>query len=74
MLDKFYYLKPWLAAIKAFVEIKMIISDYFKIPSHIPISIIFGILVVVVIQSTLGRKISKGSKRLDENYVPWKKK
>jgi len=48
----------------------MIISDYFKIPIHIPIPIIFGILVVVVIQSTLGRKISKGSKRLDENYVP----
>ena len=56
MMDKFYYLKPGLAAILAFVGIKIIISDYFKIPLPISISIIFGILAVVVILSMLRSK------------------
>ncbi len=56
MMDKFYYLKPGLAAILAFVGIKIIISDYFKIPLPVSISIIFGILAVVVILSMLRSK------------------
>lgn len=63
MMDEFYYLKPGLAAILAFVGIKIIISDYFKIPLPISISIIFGILAVVVILSTLrSKKIRKEEK------------
>ena len=63
MMDKFYYLKPGLAAILAFVGIKIIISDYFKIPLPISISIIFGILAVVVILSTLrSRNIKREQK------------
>jgi tellurite resistance protein TerC len=63
LMDKFYYLKPGLAAILAFVGIKIIISDYFKMPSSISISIIFGILAVVIILSTLrSRNIKKEQK------------
>jgi len=47
------YLKPGLAAILAFVGIKIIISDYFKTSLPISIYIIFGILQVIVILSTL---------------------
>jgi len=71
MLDKFYYLKPWLAAILAFVEIKMIISDYFKIPLPISFYIIFGIVDVIVILLMLRSKNIKRSKTLDENCVSY---
>lgn len=56
MMEKFYYLKPGLAAILAFVGIKIIISDYIKIPLPISILIIFGILAFVVVLSTMRSK------------------
>ena len=56
MMEKFYYLKPGLAAILAFVGIKIIISDYVKIPLPISILIIFGILAFVVVLSTMRSK------------------
>lgn len=51
MMEKFYYLKPGLAAILAFVGIKIILSDFYKIPTHISILVIFGILALVVVLS-----------------------
>ncbi|MDN5847851.1 MAG: TerC/Alx family metal homeostasis membrane protein [Candidatus Nitrosocosmicus sp.] len=65
MMDKFYYLKPGLAAILAFVGIKIIISDYFKIPLPISISIIFAILAAVVILSTLRSKNIKKEQNIN---------
>lgn len=56
MMEKFYYLKPGLAAILAFVGIKIIISDYVKIPLPISILVIFGILAFVVVLSTMRSK------------------
>lgn len=56
MMEKFYYLKPGLAAILAFVGIKIIISDYVKIPLPISILVIFGILAFVVVLSTIRSK------------------
>lgn len=56
MMEKFYYLKPGLAAILAFVGIKIILSDYVKIPLPISLLVIFGILALIVVLSTMRSK------------------
>lgn len=56
MMEKFYYLKPGLAAILAFVGIKIILSDYIKIPLPISLLVIFGILALIVVLSTMRSK------------------
>jgi tellurite resistance protein TerC len=62
MMEKFYYLKPGLAAILAFVGIKIIISEYYKLPIVISISVIFGILAFVFILSMIrGKRIERES-------------
>src|SRR4029077_17369789 len=43
MMEKFYYLKPGLAAILLFIGIKMIISEFYQIPITGSLLIIFGI-------------------------------
>jgi predicted tellurium resistance membrane protein TerC len=71
MLDKLFYPKPEIAAILAFVDIKIIISDYFEIPLPISFYIIFGIVDVIVILLMLRSKNIKRSKTLDENCVSY---
>lgn len=66
MMDRFYYLKPGLASILMFVGIKIILSDFYKIPTHVSIIVIFAILALVVILSTMK---SKKEKREKENNV-----
>jgi TerC family integral membrane protein len=56
MMEKFYYLKPGLASILAFVGIKILISEHYEIPLILSISVIFGILALVVILSTIRSK------------------
>lgn len=51
MMEKFYYLKPGLAAILLFIGIKMIISEFYKIPITASLVVIFGILAVAMILS-----------------------
>jgi predicted tellurium resistance membrane protein TerC len=51
MIDKFYYLKPGLAAILLFIGIKMLISEVYEIPIPTSIAIIFGILGLAIILS-----------------------
>jgi TerC family integral membrane protein len=48
MMEKFYYLKPGLAAILLFIGIKMIISEFYQIPITGSLLIIFGILAVAM--------------------------
>lgn len=43
-VSKFRYLKPGLAAILAFVGVKMLISDFVKIPSWVSLSVIVAVL------------------------------
>jgi len=52
-MEKFYYLKPGLAIILFFVGSKMIISEFFKIPIAISLTIIFGILGAALILSLI---------------------
>jgi tellurite resistance protein TerC len=51
MMEKFYYLKPGLAAILLFIGIKMIISEVYEIQITVSLTIIFSILVVAMVLS-----------------------
>ena len=48
MMEKFYYLKPGLAAILLFIGIKMVISELYKMPITVSLVVIFGILAVAM--------------------------
>jgi tellurite resistance protein TerC len=48
MMEKFYYLKPGLAAILLFIGIKMVISELYKIPITTSLIVIFGVLAVAM--------------------------
>lgn len=48
MMEKFYYLKPGLAAILLFIGIKMVISEVYEIPITVSLMVIFSILAVVM--------------------------
>lgn len=48
MMEKFYYLRPGLAAILLFIGIKMVISELYKIPITTSLIVIFGILAVAM--------------------------
>ncbi len=52
-LDKFYYLKTALAFILSFVGLKMLISEWFKIPIALSLAVILGLLVVAVAASLI---------------------
>lgn len=51
MIDKFYYLKPGLAAILLFIGVKMLISEFYEIPIPTSIAVIFGILGLAILFS-----------------------
>ncbi|HYX55257.1 MAG TPA: TerC/Alx family metal homeostasis membrane protein [Nitrososphaeraceae archaeon] len=51
MMDKFYYLKPGLALILFFIGIKMVISDFYKIPITISLVVIFAVLAAAIVLS-----------------------
>ena len=44
LMEKFYYLKPGLIALLLFIGIKMVMSDFYKIPIGVSLAVIFGIL------------------------------
>jgi tellurite resistance protein TerC len=51
VMEKFYYLKPGLAAILLFIGIKMILSEFYEIPITVSLAVIFGILTVAMTMS-----------------------
>ena len=51
MMEKFYYLKPGLALVLLFIGIKMVVSEFYKIPIMISLVVIFGILAIAMILS-----------------------
>jgi len=53
MMDKFYYLKPGLAAILLFIGIKMLISDFYEVTVPTSVAIIFGILAAAIVLSLI---------------------
>lgn len=56
-LDKFYYLKTALAFILSFVGVKMLISEWIKIPIALSLAVILGLLLVAMVASLIrGRR------------------
>lgn len=53
VMDKFYYLKLSLSAILTFVGVKMVIVDFYKIPTLVSLLVIAGLLAVAVVASLL---------------------
>lgn len=53
MMEKFYYLKPGLAAILLFIGIKMMISELYEIPITTSLVVIFGTLAVAMLLSSI---------------------
>lgn len=52
-LDKFYYLKTALAFILSFVGIKMLISEWIKIPIALSLAVIVTLLIAAIIASVI---------------------
>jgi tellurite resistance protein TerC len=69
LLGKVHYLKIGLAFVLAFVGVKMLVSDVWKIPIHISLIVIAGLLVVAVVAS-LARFYLVGPDEVDEVSVP----
>ena len=51
VMDKFEYLKFGLAAVLTFVGFKMVIVDFYKIPTGVSLAVVAGILTVSVLAS-----------------------
>jgi tellurite resistance protein TerC len=60
LMEKFYYLKPGLVALLMFIGIKMVISEFFKIPIAISLAVIFGILGAAMVLSLLKARRLRG--------------
>ncbi len=55
-LDKFHYLKPALAIILSFVGVKMLVSNWYKIPVGLSLGVIGGLLAIAVVASLVRAK------------------
>ena len=56
---KLRYLKPGLAVILGFIGIKMLIKDFYKIPSWISLAIIFSVLLTAALSSWYVSRVEK---------------
>ena len=61
-VSKLRYLKPGLAAVLAFIGTKMLIIDFFKIPSWVSLMVIFCILFTAALSSWYVNKIEEKKK------------
>lgn len=60
LMDKFAYLKQALSFILAFVGIKMLIVDFYKIPITISLAVIVSTLIIAIITSIIrAKKVEK---------------
>ncbi len=66
IVDMFHYLKYGVAFILFFVGVKMLVSEYFHIPTQISLGIIIFSLVFSVVMSLLHKKTPASSSRKDE--------
>ncbi len=58
VMDRFVYLRQGLIAILAFVGVKMIISDIYKIPSLISLAVVGSILILAAAASIIAQRRS----------------
>lgn len=59
MLERFHYLKPGLIVLLIFIGTKMIISEYYEIPTITSLIIVFAILSTVIAASLLKKPQTK---------------
>lgn len=62
---KLRYLKPGLAAILGFIGIKMLLIDFYKIPSSISLMVIFSILATAGLSSWYVAKVEEKKNKLN---------
>jgi tellurite resistance protein TerC len=60
---KFFYLKIGLAALLAFIGLKMILHDAFKLPTNISLVVILSILTISIVASLLHRPAEEKAER-----------
>jgi tellurite resistance protein TerC len=51
VMDKFQYLKLGLSAVLTFIGVKMVITDFYKIPIGISLAVVAGILTISILAS-----------------------
>ncbi len=56
VIHKFHYLKLGLSGVLAFVGVKMIVADFFKIPVFVSLGVIAAVLIISIIASLLRPK------------------
>jgi len=56
VMELFHHLHYGLSAVLVFVGIKMLITDLYKIPVSIPLSVVAGILLISVMASIFDKK------------------
>ena len=61
-VSKLRYLKPGLAAVLGFIGIKMLLLDFFKIPSWVSLLVIFSILTTAALSSWYVARVDKSKK------------
>jgi tellurite resistance protein TerC len=57
VIGKFYYLSYGLAIILGFLGVKMVISDFYKLPITISLGVVVGILIIAALLSLIRRRI-----------------
>lgn len=71
VMPMFYYLNYGLSAILTFVGTKMLISDYYKVPTMVSLGVVAGILIAAVIFSVIRARMleyrAKELKRFQEH-------
>lgn len=63
LLGKLRYLKPGLAAILGFIGVKMLIVDFYKIPSWVSLLVIFSILTTAGLSSWYVARMAEAGKK-----------
>jgi len=56
LMDRFIYLKTGLAFVLAFVGIKMVVADYFPVPTPISLAVVLFILALTIVVSLIVTK------------------
>jgi tellurite resistance protein TerC len=61
MMDYFEYLHYGLSAVLVFIGGKMLLSHYYKLPTHIALATVLGVLLISVLASVVFPRKKNGS-------------
>jgi tellurite resistance protein TerC len=70
IIHKFYYLKPGLAVILSYVGVKMVLADFYKIPTFVSLLVIALVLAIAILASVLrARRLERSTSDNDTREV-----